>query len=427
MGSRTLTMEVALIGCGGMGLRHAWGYIELRKYFDSFRMAAVCDLHEPAAAHVASVIEKETGERPKVYTDLDRMLGEHKSLDAVDIVTDTRMHHAFARKAFEAGLHVMTEKPMGVTIRACQQMRSDAERHGKVLSVAENYRRDPLNRLTRELLQAGAIGKINFAINFGVGGGSALMHNTGWRALKARAGSPIIEQGVHDADLMIYFLGDVDHVYARTGLFTRTRRREGMNPRLAPFYAHRVEDQFAGQEVVELDQEDTSFALVQFTSGAIAQWGISNASHGHGVSNDTIHGSLGTMTPARSRSGRGPVIRLEGRSEPLSGEEMLAMVPDWELDDRTAAFWDGQRRMAAFEMDFEATDRKLIGIEYQELAECIQTGRQPEVDALMGMKALALAYATLESGTSGQPVKMSDMLEGNVEAYQAEVNEAAGL
>ena len=43
------------------------------------------------------------------------------------------------------------------------------------------------------------------------------------------------------------------------------------------------------------------------------------------------------------------------------------------------------------------------------------------------MKALAVSYGTLESGASGEPVRMSQLLEGEVEAYQAEINEAAGL
>ena len=44
----------------------------------------------------------------------------------------------------------------------------------------------------------------------------------------------------------------------------------------------------------------------------------------------------------------------------------------------------------------------------------------------MGMKALAVSYGTLESGASGEPVRMSQLLEGEVEEYQAEINEAAG-
>ncbi len=421
-----MALRLGLVGAGGMGMRHAEGYIELRRHFDSFRMVAVCDVHLPAAESVAADVEKATGERSKVYTDLDRMLDEAR-LDVLDIVTDTRMHHKFACAAFERGVHVLTEKPMGVTVRACQVMKQAAAKHRRVLSVAENYRRDPMNRLTKALIEAGAIGQPYFMERISLGGGSALMHNTGWRALKSRAGSFIIEQGVHDADLMIYFLGDVETVYAETGLFTRTRKRAPMSPGLARFYGHRVEDQFPGQHAVQIDQEDSAFAVLRFASGAIGHFSMSNASHGHAVSVDTIHGSSGTLLPPPSRSGKSPVIKLEGREQPFTGEEALSLVPEWELDDITSTFWGGKRRMPSYEMSFTEIDRKLIAIEYQELAEAI-TGNSPvEVGPEMGMKALALAYATLESGMARKPVSMADMLEGAVEGYQRDVNVANGL
>jgi predicted dehydrogenase len=421
-----VALRLGMVGAGGMGMRHAEGYIELRKHFDSLRMVAVCDVHAPAAESVATDIEKATGERPKVYTDLNRMLDGAK-LDALDIVTDTRMHHKFACAAFERGVHVLTEKPMGVTVRACQVMRQSAAKHKVVLSVAENYRRDPMNRLTKALIEAGAIGQPYFMERVSLGGGSTLMHNTGWRALKSRAGSYIIEQGVHDADLMIYFLGDVESVYAETGLFTRTRKRAPMSPGLARFYGHRVEDQFAGQDAVQIDQEDSAFSVLRFASGVIGHFAMSNASHGHSVGIDTIHGSMGTLLPPQSRSGKSPVIKLEGRDEPLTGEEALSLAPDWELDDITSAFWGGKRRMPFYEMSFAEIDRKLIAIEYQELAEAITGGKPVEVGPEMGMKALALAYATLESGASHKPVNMADVLEGEIEGYQREVNAANGL
>ncbi len=420
-------MRLAIVGCGGMGLRHALGYIEFRKRFDSFTLEAVCDRHEAAASHVASVVEDATGRRPAVFTDFTRMLDQKPALDALDIVTDTRMHHQFAVEAFDAGVHVMTEKPMGLTIRACQVMRSASARAGKTLSIAENYRRDPMNRLAKALIDSGAVGRPHFAVKIGLGGGSALMHNTGWRALKSRAGSIILEQGVHDADLMLYFMGDAESVFAQTGLFTPMRRRSAMNKNLAAFYAHRVEDEFEGDESITIDQEDSAFAIIHFASGAIGHYAISNASHGHGVRVDSVHGELGTILLPPSRTGRSPELRLEGRDEPVSGDELLSLAPDWELDDITAAFWDGNRRMASYEAPFDQIDGRLIGIEYEELARCIESGQSPEVNAEIGMKDLALQYAILESGLSGQPVRMSDILEGTADAYQREVDESAGI
>ena len=56
----------------------------------------------------------------------------------------------------------MCEKPLALTIRGCDLIIAAAERSGKILSVAENFRRDPINRLVRALLDDGAIGERQF-------------------------------------------------------------------------------------------------------------------------------------------------------------------------------------------------------------------------------------------------------------------------
>ena len=421
-----MSLNLGLVGCGGMGMRHAHGYIELRKHFDSFTLTAVCDRHEDAANGVASAVEDATGQRPQVFTDYAEML--KSGVDAVDIVTDTRMHHVFALQAFDEGVHILTEKPMALTMKACRLMRDAADAKGLVLSIGEQYRRDPMNRLAKALLDAGAIGEPGFAMKVGLGGGSALMHDTGWRALKSRAGSIIIEQGVHEADLLIYFLGDIESLTARTGLFAPVRIREGMSGQIAQFYSHRVEDAFAEQTTVEIDQEDTAVSVLQFASGAIAQLTITNASIGYGAGINTIHGSAGTMQMPPTRTGVPPSIYLESTQDPLSEQQMLDLVPDWELDEVTAQFFGGTRRMASYDVGFEAIDRILVAIEMAELASAIESNdRSVEVDAKVGMKALAVSYGILESGNSGKPVSLADIMDGTVAEYQNEIDREAGI
>ena len=89
-----MALNIALVGCGGMGLRHLYGFIEHSKKFDTLNLVAVCDVNDQAARHVADVAEEQLGKRPAIHTDFDAMLAS-ESLDAIDIVTDTRMHHVF--------------------------------------------------------------------------------------------------------------------------------------------------------------------------------------------------------------------------------------------------------------------------------------------------------------------------------------------
>jgi predicted dehydrogenase len=327
----------------------------------------------------------------------------------------------FALKAFEAGLHVMTEKPMAITLASCRTMRDAAARAGRKLAVAENFRRDPMNRLAKALLDSGAIGKPFFAIKMGVGGGDSLMHNTGWRARRDRAGSHILENAVHDCDLLIYFLGPVDTIFAETAVCFTTRRRAGVSGQIASFYRHRVEDEFVGRDEVEVDTEDSAFGVVRFKSGVIGQLTFTAASVGYRVGVNSVHGSEGTLLLPPSRSGQGPELLVADGRASIKGDELIALVPDFQLDDATAAFWDGRRRMASYDMPFDQIDARLVAIEYQDFAEAIASGREPEVGATEGMEALALAYGLLESGKVRQAVSLGDVLTGSASRYQSEL------
>ncbi len=65
-----MTFDIALVGCGGMGRRHALGYIELRKYFDTVLLAAVCDLQHDVASTVAGITGDATDSRPDIDAEM---------------------------------------------------------------------------------------------------------------------------------------------------------------------------------------------------------------------------------------------------------------------------------------------------------------------------------------------------------------------
>ena len=421
-----MTLNLALAGCGGMGLRHTHGLIELRKHFDSFRLTAVCDRNLRAAEHLADVAHRELGERPVVFDDFARLLAAENSLDTVDIVTETNSHHTLAEAAFRAGLHVIVEKPMGVTLKACRGMRAAAAASGRTLAVAENYRRDPLCRLGKALLDAGVIGEPRLLVDTSIGGGDTLMHNTSWRALKSWGGGFVFEVGVHNADLVQYYLGDAEHVFAETDLFEKTLRRRGMQPELEAFYRHRADAVFSDADSIEADAVDTGVAVVRFRSGAIGQLTMSKASPVSQRSVTTVHGPLGQMRMAAARTGVGPTVLLEG-GDPIMGDDLLDLAPGLALDEATAPHFGGSQPIASYDMSFQEIDRALLAVELQDFAESIRTGRRPEVDYEAGMKAVALVYGILESGQTGAPVKIGDVMDGTVAEYQRPIDREVGV
>lgn len=419
-----MTFKIALVGCGGMGRRHANGYIELRKYFDSVSLAAVCDLHHDVASTVADIVGNATGARPDIYTDFDQML-EQADLDGVAIVTSTPMHHRFAIKAMQAGLHVITEKPMGLTLKACRQMRDVAESSGRVLAVAENFRRDPMNRLTKALIESGSIGMPYFTIDMSVGSSDgAVMHSTVWRAKKEQAGGMVLDAGVHNADLLLYLMGDAVSVYAETSINESERTLRPMNevaPGLAAMYDHRREDGYSTGDSVEQTAVDTSFAVIRFASGAIGQFSMTDTSHGQRLGVSTVSGSEGTLYRPRSRSGQSPRIVMRDGTE-ITGDALLDLLPDFALDDTTATLWDGASRLSGYDLSFTEIDSKILAYEYLDMARAAESGGQPEVGPKEGMDALSLAYGLMESGLSGAPVSVSNVADGITSAFQDEID-----
>ena len=424
-----MSFKIALVGCGGMGRRHAHGYIELRKYFDIIEMAAVCDVHHDVAATVAGEIGEATGDTPDIYTDFDDMLSK-ADLDGVAIVTSTPMHHIFAIKAMNAGLHVITEKPMGLTLKACRQMQQVSESTGKVLAVAENYRRDPMNRLTKALIDSGAIGTPYFALDIGVSSSDgAVMHSTVWRAKKEQAGGAPLDAGVHNADMLLYLMGSANTVFAETAINEPQRTLSPMSevaPVLAEMYDHRKEVGYEDGDIVEQTALDTAFGVIRFKSGAIGQLLMTDTSHGQSLGVSTISGSTGTMYRPRSRSGESPrIVRNDGTE--ITGDALLELVPDFELDDTISILWNGARRISSYDMDFREIDSKILAYEYLDMVHAAESGMQPEVGPREGMHALALAYALLESGMNGLPVTVDDVVDGRSSAFQDEIDTEMGI
>ena len=150
-------IRLAIVGCGGMGHRHLAGLAELhRAGLNHFELVGVCDPVLENAESLAQQAEEHFGKSPTAVSNLEGLAAV--GVESVDITTTPRYHHTVAIEALQRGWHAMVEKPMGLTVRACNLIRKAAGNSDCILSVAENYRRDPINRLAKALLQAEVIG-----------------------------------------------------------------------------------------------------------------------------------------------------------------------------------------------------------------------------------------------------------------------------
>ena len=416
-------IALAIVGCGGMGHRHLEGLAELhRAGLSPFRLVGACDPVAANAGSLAAAAERHFGECPVTVASLDELapLG----VQAVDITTSTVGHHTSVAGALERGWHVMVEKPLGVSVAACRHIRRHADRSGLVVSVAQNYRRDPLNRLARALIDAGAIGAPRFYQHTSLGG-SDVMFITVWRHRKEQGGL-LVDAGVHDADMMEYLCGPVTEVYAQARLHEPERANPAaargggaVNP--AGVYGRWQRHM---PERFTVDAEDAVYATLRFANGAAGQYVSDHAERGLPQWRRALYGSTGAVELPPDR--RGQAFALDQGGQRHAGAELLELAPEFRLEEVAARLFGGDR-LASYELEFPATDRKLIAVEYAELGRAVAGAAAVEVDVEQGMRAVAVSYAMLESAACGKPVTVEDVMSGAVRAYQEPIDDAAGL
>ena len=146
-------VRYGIIGVGNMGTTHA-------KYlFDGeikgAVLSAICDLKESRRAWA----KEQFGEDFPVFEDYKEMLASGLC-DVVLIATPHYMHPVIAIDAFNAGLNVISEKPVGVYTLAVKEMMEVAKRSGKAFGVMFNQRTNPVYRKMRDMVQSGELGEL---------------------------------------------------------------------------------------------------------------------------------------------------------------------------------------------------------------------------------------------------------------------------
>lgn len=407
---------IAIVGCGGMGRRHLTGVAALyRSDFRNVDLVAVCDLNRQNAEDLADEAAQQLGERPRVFTDVHEMTRAMPEIQGVDVPTDVRAHHTVAAACLDAGLHVQCEKPLALTLRGCNVVIEAARRNEKILSVAENFRRDPINRLIRALIVDGAIGAPQLMLETSIGGGNRMII-TPWRHQKL-SGTVVLDVGVHNADIMHYYLGTPVSVYGEGRLYERIRYKgDARGP--GGFYekwAQSVPESF------EATGDDALFGYVRFENGAVGQWIQHHAAHGHPARGRNVYGSKGSLECPGDRNGRPVKLYLDGGKE-VADEAILDYAPSYRLSPLAAQLFGGER-VWTYDFPFSVTDSKILALEYHEFADCIQTGRTPEVTGEVGRRDMALVYGAIESGLLGRPVTIEEVEEVAVDGYQREIDE----
>lgn len=196
-------VRIGIVGIGNMGRAHA-RYL-LNKKVANAELTALCDV-DPEKLEWASQF---TGGSIRLYQDYDEMISSG-SIDGILIAVPHYDHSPLAIKAFEKGLHVLTEKPAGVYTKQVREMNDAAEKSGKVFGIMYNQRTNPVYQKLRDLIKSGELGELkrtNWILTNWYRPQS-YYDSGGWRATWAgEGGGVLINQDPHQLDLWQWVCG----------------------------------------------------------------------------------------------------------------------------------------------------------------------------------------------------------------------------
>jgi len=229
------TLNVAILGTGGMGKNHA----NSLKPMDGVDIAAVCDLNRELAEKFCAELEL-TG--CTVYTDFDEMI-EKENLDALYVCIPPFAHNGEVEKAAEKGIHLFLEKPIALNSAVAGKMVEAIEKAGVISQVGYQMRfRQSIQKLAAMIADGSAGRPTLFQGRFWCrmdGAGPA------WWPNKDKSGGQILEQIVHIYDLALYLFGEPE---SATGLLRNL-----------------IHDDDPAYTI-----EDTSVGMISFKNGACA-------------------------------------------------------------------------------------------------------------------------------------------------------------
>src|SRR5208282_3380573 len=225
------------------------------------------------------------------YQDFDSFL-KHRPMDLVIIGSPSGLHAEQGIAAARSGLHVLTEKPIEISTARADALIAAAKEAGVQLGVIFQDRAKPHIRQLKNWLEQNLLGRILFVDARVKWYRPPEYYATSrWRGtLALDGGGALINQGVHTIDLLLWLLGDVARVQARTATLL-----------------HKIE------------AEDTAVATLEFASGALGIFHATTAAYPGYPRRVEISGTEGTVILEHDR-----VIAVDLRNAPAAVMESAA-------------------------------------------------------------------------------------------------------
>jgi UDP-N-acetyl-2-amino-2-deoxyglucuronate dehydrogenase len=333
--------KVALVGCGRISRNH---FEALRK-LGGLTLTAVCDIVPERARASAEQ------EGVPAFSSYEEML-QRVECDIVSICTPSGLHAAHGALAARAGKHVITEKPMAISLGQADELVKACDDAGVFLFVVKQNRLNPPIQLLRRAVDKGRFGRI-FIANTTVRWQRPQEYYDAapWRGTWEFDGGAIMNQASHYVDLIQWLVGPVESVMAKTA--TQARR---------------------------IEAEDSGVALLKFRSGAL--------------------GVIEVNVLTYPRNIEGSITILGEKGSVKIGGTAVNRVEHWQFAD-----YDDDDKL----VDSANTNPPTVygfGHEgyYRNVLSVLRGEAQPQTDGRAGRKSLELILGIYESAKIGREV-----------------------
>ncbi len=277
-------MRYALIGCGRVAPNHI-----VAAKASGLEIVGLCDLDMEKAVQFRK--DMELSETIPVYADAEAMMKEQKP-ELVAIASSSGDHAHLALSAIRLGIHVIVEKPIALSLSDADEMIREAKAHGVKLCVSHQNRFNPTIQRIHEAVSQGRLGKIlHGAADIRWYRGEDYYSQAAWRGTWKEDGGALMNQCIHDIDLLIWMLGgEPETVFG----FTTNQ--------IHPY----------------IEAEDLGMALVKFKNGAIGSIEGTTDVYPDGLEETlTVFGEKGTVRAGGMSVNRMDVWNVQGEEHCL--------------------------------------------------------------------------------------------------------------
>ncbi len=228
-------------------------------------LVAVCDINTDLADDIGGAYGV------PAYADFEALL-EQDDVEMVFIATPDAAHAPQTIAALEAGVHVLCEKPMAISIDEVRAMLAAQERSGCKLGINQVLRTNPRFVEAKRMAASGYLGEIFYCEGDYIHNISRLIL-TGWRGDREQGHTPFVGGGCHMIDLLRWCVGEVEEIFAYGS-------KKCLTDEQYPF-------------------PDCSVSVLKFESGACGKFGVSYACRRPSFRNFQLYGTKATYLAGR--------------------------------------------------------------------------------------------------------------------------------